>query len=110
MEEINKVLSQVSQVVYLLSEPLPELVKELTSLGAHLPPLLKSQGEELAVLTDQISKARKELSELQGKIAQAQERHSQLAASDTSLKGRMDDIRGDVDKAMAAFRLQQAQG
>jgi chromosome segregation ATPase len=114
-EEIRKVLSSLEQVQYHLSL-LPELCKELSALGATLPPLLKSQAEELArsqaqireVRENEVFKATEKLVELEKKIADAQQRHSQLEASEKSMLGRLDAIRERVEKAWEGFKLQPA--
>jgi len=104
MEEIQKTLAQT---IYLLGQQV-ELRDELRRLSEKLPPLLQAQAEEFEKLTGKIAEAKAELGELEGKIAQAQQRHDQLAASESSLQGRINAITEKVVKAVDAFQLPQA--
>ena len=105
MHEIQKSLGQVC---YLLNQQI-ELRDELRGLSEKLPPLLQAQAEEFERLTGKISAAKAELEKLEVEIANAQLRHSQLEASEVSLKARMGEIGKRVDQALEGFRLPRAQ-
>jgi chromosome segregation ATPase len=112
-DSIKQVLRALSKVQDHLAQ-LPDLIRELSTLGEKLPPILRGQEEEIAKLDRQIAqkqetdqfKLSEKLASLTAQVARAQERHDQLAASEQSLKGRMDAIRERIDNAVSTFRPQ----
>jgi chromosome segregation ATPase len=114
-DDIRKVLGALDRVQDHLAQ-LPDLIKELNALGEQLAPVLKGQAEEIAKLDRLIEqkhesdafKLSAQLTALTAQVARAQERHDQLAASEQSLKGRLDEIREKVEKATEGFRVARA--
>jgi hypothetical protein len=92
------------------------LLKELNALSAQLAPILQGQSDEIAKLERLIEqkhesdafKLSAQLTDLQKKIAEASVRHSQLEASEASLKGRLQEIREQVEQSVEAFKVPQA--
>jgi chromosome segregation ATPase len=113
MDEIKQVLRAFARVQDFLGQ-LPERIKELSTLGEQLAPVLQAQADEIVKLDRQIAEKRDtdahklsaQLADLQKKVAEAQQRHSQLEASENSLQARLSDIREKVEKAVEGFRPQ----
>jgi hypothetical protein len=115
-EETKKVLGALARVQDFLGQ-LPERIKELSTLGEQLAPVLQAQADEIVKLDRLIEqkhesdafKLSEKLADLQKKVAAAQERHGQLEASERSLQGRLSDIRERVEKASEGFKLRAAE-
>jgi chromosome segregation ATPase len=112
-DSVKQVLRALARVQDYLGQ-LPELTRELNDVAAKLAPVLQAQAGEIVKLDRQITekqqtdqfKLSEKLASLTAQVARAQERHDQLAASEQSLKGRMDAIRERIDNAVSTFRPQ----
>ena len=99
-KEISELIEALKQVESQL--PLQAILAErLSRIETELPLLIKRQRAELEELTSKIEKARATLSDLTAQADKARVYHDQIHASEKVMKGRMDELRTQIDKAIA---------